>query len=159
MDKNNPLTVYNSIMKTYGIVFIAIIVSIVSASLYVSNLGSIVEAESSSAFFMQLAAIAVTISIIPLGYISTQKMIKNIDPALTLQEKLLPYQKALTLRFLAIMAAAVLVNVFFWFTANTNLMLIVAIIILFYIISKPNPFKTADDLNLNTTDKLRLMGK
>ncbi len=158
MTDKNPIEAYKLITRTYGIMFIAIIVCIVSVSLYVSNLGSIIDAEASSAFFMQLGAVAITIAVIPFGYISSQKIIKNIDPALSLSKKLLPYRKALTLRFTSILAAAFFVSMFFWFTANTNLMIILAIVLLFYLISKPNPFKTADDLNLSEEDKHKLMG-
>ena len=159
MEKHSSFKVYKSIMETYGIIFIAIVVSIVAASLYVSNMGSIFEPETNAAFFMQLAAIAVTLAFIPVGYIFSQRMIKNIEPALSVYEKLLHYQKALKLRFTSMLATAFLVSFFFFLTANTNLMIILAIVLLFYLINKPNPFKTTDDLNLSPEDKQKLMGK
>ncbi len=157
MNTDSPKKIYSSLLKIYGVIFIAIIVFIVSVSLYVSQLGSIIEPKSSSAFFMQLAAIVVLIAILPLGYIKSQRMIKNISPTLSLAEKLVPYRKALSFRFFSILVAAFVVSILFLFTGNTNLMLILAIILLFYIISKPNPFKTADDLNLPEKEKQRLM--
>ncbi len=159
MKNNSPLKTYKSIMKTYGIIFIAIIVCIVSVSIYVSNLGTIIEIKTSHAFIMQLTAITLTIALLPLGYISSQKIIKNINPALSLTEKLMPYRNALSLRFLSILTAAFLVNIFFLFTGNTNLIFILAIILLFYLINKPNPFKISDDLNLKEEEKQKLMPK
>ncbi len=146
-------------MKIYGIIFLIIIVCIVSVSLYVSNLGSIIETKASFDFFMQLSAIIVTIAVIPMGYKSSQRMIKNINSALSLTEKLLPYRKAMYFKFSSILFAAFMVSLFFLLTGNTNLMLILAIILLFYLVSKPNPLRTADDLNLGTEDKHSLMGK
>ncbi len=160
-DKNNyrAKVLLKSVMKIYGIIFIAIIVSIVIASLYVSNSGSILQEKSPAAYFMQWIAIAATIGILPAGYISSQRSIKKIKTSISLSAKLLPYRKAMIFKFLSILSAAVLSSAFFLLTGNTNLMLILAIIILFYIISKPNPFKIADDLNLNEEEKQELMTK
>jgi hypothetical protein len=144
--------------RIYGILFLFIIVLLVAASLIVSNLGHfLAETNNSIAYILKAIAIGITIVAIPVAWSYPQKLIKQINAGIPLEEKLVKYQNALLIRFVLAVFAASSVSAMFLFTGDTDLMLVLAIILLFSILSRPTTFKVAGDLNLDDEEKKQLL--
>jgi FtsH-binding integral membrane protein len=153
----NARKVFQNTHRIYGILFLTMIVFLVAASLIVSNMGPLLQEDPSMFHILKYIAIGVPIVAIPIAYSYPQKLISRISPELGFPEKLMEYEGALFIRFALVEGAAILVSIFFMLTGDTNLMMVLAIILLFFILSRPTPFKAATDLGLTEDEKAELM--
>ena len=155
--ETDPLRIFKVTHRIYGILFFTMIFFLVAASLFVSNLGPLLKADPGLIHILKYIAIGVTIVIIPIAYSYPQKLINRINPELAFHEKMQEYQRALFIRFALVEGTALMVSIFFILSGDTNLMMVLAIILLFYILSRPTPFKAATDLGLTDDEKAQLM--
>jgi len=158
MQNLDPKTIFKNLLKVYWFLFLGMIVFLVIAALLVSNSGPIMEDDPYINQVFKILVIAFTVAGIPLAYTIPQKRIKKINAGLGLAEKLNNYQGALIIRFAITEGVAFFATIAFLLTGDTDLMLLLAIIYLFYIISRPSPFKTAGDLELSEEEKHQLFG-
>lgn len=158
MQNNDPKTILKNLSLIYGALFLGMLLFLVIASLVVSNSGALGNNDQQTNQILKWVVIALSVGGIPLAFAVPQKMIKSIDKSLSLTEKLKKYQQALIIRFAITEGSALLTTFAFLFTGDTDLILLLAIILLFYIISRPNPFKAATDLELSQAEKARLYG-
>lgn len=149
--------IFKTINLVYKALFLGMIVFLVTASLLVSNAGAIMEADPFLAQTLKIIAIGLAVVIIPTAYSLPQKLIRKISKELSLEEKLTRYQSALIIRFALTEGLGVMATIFFLLTADNDLLMLFAIILLFYIISRPTPFKAATDLELSETEKHELL--
>jgi O-antigen/teichoic acid export membrane protein len=157
----NELRSAKNIFKTINLVykafFLGMIVFLVTASLLVSNAGGIIEDDPLMAQTLKIIAIGMAVVLIPVAYSIPQKLIRKISKELSLEEKLTRYQSALIIRFALTEGLGILATIFFLLTADNDFLMLFAIILLFYIISRPTPFKAATDLELSEIEKHELM--
>jgi predicted lysophospholipase L1 biosynthesis ABC-type transport system permease subunit len=144
------------VKRIYGILFVAIIISLLAASLYVSNIGPLLSYQPGLFYSLQVVAILGTLLVLLGAWFIPQRIIRKIDPSEDLEQKLARYFQALQMRFALVTGTALLVSIIFVLTADDNLMMILAIIILYYILSRPTVFKTVGDLKLDEEEKKQL---
>jgi DMSO/TMAO reductase YedYZ heme-binding membrane subunit len=149
--------VLNTNTTQYRILFFSLIFYIVASSLYVSNVGAVMENDPQMSYIVTMILTFLILILAPVSYLVPQKQIARIDPLALLADKLVLYRKAMFLRYLAMNLAGLFIAIGFAATANTNLILGLAIILLFFIIFKPSPFKIALDLALGDEEKQKLM--
>ena len=149
--------IFKTINLVYKALFLGMIVFLVTASLLVSNAGAIMEGDPFWAQTLKIIAIGLAVVIIPTAYSLPQKLMRKISKELSLEEKLTRYQSALIIRFALTEGLGIMATIFFLLTADNDLLMLFAIILLFYIISRPTPFKAATDLELSETEKHELL--
>ncbi len=66
------------------------------------------------------------------------------------------YYKALLIRFALLASGIIIISLVFCFTADTNLVYIAAMGLVFFLIGKPNPFKISSDMELPDEEKKQL---
>lgn len=147
---------FRMLSRIYGILFISIIVVLVIASLIVSNKGHLLPADPNLYSILKFVAIGIAIIALPLAWAYPQNLIKKISEEWSLVEKMEKYRDALFFRFAVVESAAILVSILFLLIGDTDLMLVLAIILLFYILSRPTLFKAAADLELTEEEKKQL---
>ncbi len=148
---------FRALNRLYAALFALIIVAVVVASLIVSNTGSLLSENPALFTHLQTVAFAISAILMVLAYAMPQKIVSRIPESDPLDEKMIDYRKAITWRLAFITDAALAVLVFFTLTGNTNLILVLAMILIFHILARPTPFKTASDLKLNEEEKLLLI--
>ncbi len=157
MTSSNVQATFRTLNIIYGALFLGLIVFLVVASLLVSNAGFLLAPDPGLFSILKGVAIGFTILMLPLAWGLPQKMITRIDPALSLEERMIKYQHALILRLAMAEGTGLLATTIFMLTGDTNLMLVLAIILLFYIMSRPTVFKVAADLKLSEQEKQQLI--
>jgi hypothetical protein len=159
MENKTPFQIQRAMSVTYTAFFVSVIIAIVISSVIVNKSGPILQdADREFAEIIKYIALFVFLLHIPLAYIIPQKAIKKIDKTIPLSEKLLLYNKSLIIRFALLSSAVIFVSVVFCLIADTNLIYIAAMGLVFFLIGKPNPFKTASDLELSDDEKKQLFG-
>ena len=143
----------NFLKRLYGVLFASLIIMLLFASIMVSNYGSLLT--PNEALFATLKSIAIAVGAIFLvvAYLYPQRLIRKIDSNLTLAEKIAMYRKPIGLRLILVTDAGIVSSIVFLLTADTNLMLVLTIILIFFILARPTPFKIAADLNLSEEEK------
>ncbi|MFO7978630.1 MAG: hypothetical protein R6U64_08215 [Bacteroidales bacterium] len=154
---SNVQAAFRTLNIIYGALFLALIVFLVAASLLVSNSGFLLAPDPGLFYVLKGVAIGFTILMLPLAWGLPQKMINRIEPDLSLEQKMMKYQNALIVRFSMAEGVGFLATIIFMLTGDTNLMLVLAIILLFYIMSRPTIFKVAADLKLSEQEKQQLI--
>lgn len=149
--------IVRSISFIYMAMFLTLITYIVLSSLYISNIGSLLDFDPQLYYIIQVVLILLLIVLAPVSYAIPQRMITRMDHTMDLENKLLAYRSAIMIRYIALNIAGMLVAVAFLLTGNTNLILVQAIVLLFFVIYKPSPFRIAADLNLNDAEKQQLL--
>jgi hypothetical protein len=157
MRESTIKTILNTITQQYRIMFFSLIIYIVAGSLYASNVGAVLENDPHMSYIITIILTFLIIILAPVSYLVPQKQIARIDPMAELNDKLEHYRKAMFIRYLAMNLAGLFIAVGFALTANTNLIMALAIILLFFIIFKPSPFKIAADLALGEDEKQKLL--
>ncbi len=157
MEDRNIKVILRSIALLYWGMFLSLIVYILVSSIYVSNAGAVGNLDPQINYIIATLLIFSLIVLAPVSYLLPQRQIAKIDSGLFLAEKLLFYRKAMFVRFLTMNAAGFLVALGFLITGSTNFILVEVIVLLFFIIYKPSPFKIAADLELNEREKEKLM--
>jgi hypothetical protein len=149
--------IMGNISFIYMAMFLTLITYIVLSSLYISNVGPLLDFDPQLYYIIQVTLILLLIVLAPVSYAIPQRMINRMDITMDLENKLLAYRSAIMIRYIALNIAGLLVALAFLLTGNTNLILVQAIVLLFFIIYKPSPFRIAADLNLNDEEKQQLL--
>jgi amino acid transporter len=157
MEQKQAKEIFRSLTKTYGTFFVAMIIFLVASSLILSSRGALSEGNGQMLVIQKAIAIGLAIIFIPLAYAYPQRQIRRIEHDWKLSLKITLYRQAVTLR-LAIVASVFLINaIFFLVTGDNDLLMVLAIILVFFILSRPTPFRAATDLGLTEEEKLQLM--
>ncbi len=149
--------ILKSISFLYWFMLLSLVTFIIVSSVYVSNMGFLLLPDLQTFYIVNIFLILILIVLAPVSYIVPQRHISTIDRALPLDERLLLYRTAMFIRFLTMTVAGIFVALGFMLTGQTNLIFIQVIVLLFYFIYKPSPFKIASDLDLNEKEKQQLM--
>ncbi len=143
--------------RLYGQLFLFLIAALVFSSLLISNIGPLLIYNPGVYAAIKTASIAVGAILMVIAYVTPQRQIREIDPSASLAEKIELFRQAVILRLLLITGAGAFTCLFFILIADTDLILLLAIIIIFLVLARPTPFKTAGDLKLNDEEKNTLM--
>lgn len=159
MQNIEPKAIYKNIQLVYGALLVGMLFFLVIASLLVSNsvLGKMTDPLMLQ--ILKLLVIGFAVVLIPIAHGIPQRMIKKISPDLGLSEKMTKYQQALIIRFAATEIAAFFAIIIFMISGDTDLMFLIAIVLLYYLISRPNQFKVATDLELKELEKKELFNQ
>ncbi len=157
MQNQKPANQLKFLNRLYSIVFFSFIIILILASLVVSNAESLLQKDPELFTVLKSIAIGIAIILIPVAYGWPQKKIKAIGESESLEEKMTDYRKALTIRLYMILITAIAVSLVFMLIGDTNLIMVLAIVLLFLVLSRPTPFKIATDLGLSDQEKLELM--
>jgi hypothetical protein len=157
MERQKPRDLIRNISFAYWAMLLGLVTFIVVTSLFVSNVGETVITDPQTVFIIKTTLIFILIVIAPVSYLIPQKQINNIDKSLKLIEKLRLYYTASIIRFVAMNMAGIAIAVGFMLTANTNIIFLQAVVLLFFLIYKPTPFKIASDLELDEKEKQEIM--
>lgn len=157
MENTDPRKTYKNINLVYGVFFFSLVIFLLIASLLVSKWGPLISEDPLMGQILKIIVIAFTVVIIPLAHSLPQRMIRKIGREQGLAEKMARYQSALTIRFALTEGTGIMACLFFLITGDTDLMLVVAIILLFFILSRPNHFKVGSDLELTEGEKIELL--
>jgi tellurite resistance protein TehA-like permease len=157
MEQRQAKNIFRSLGRTYGTFFLAMIIFLVAASLLLSARGPLSDGPERLVLIQKVIGIGLAIVFIPLAYGYPQRQIRKVQPDWKLDLKVGIYRQAVVLR-LAIVASVFLVNaIFFLVTGDNDLLLVLAIILVFFILSRPTPFRAAADMGLSEEEKLQLM--
>lgn len=156
MENADPKKTYKNINLVYGMFFFSLIIFLLIASLMVSKTGPLIKEDPLMEQILKLIVIAFTVVLIPIAQGFPQRMIRKIGGNLSLADKMAKYQSALTVRFALTEGTGIMAFLFFLITGDTDLMLLVAIILLYFLISRPSHFKVGADLALSEMEKKEL---
>lgn len=156
MQNKTPMQIQRSLNVVFSFFFLSVIVVLLISSFVVKQYGPLMDLTESSIDILRYVAIFSLVIHLPLAFYLPQKAIRKIDNNIPLKNKMYFYYKALFLRFAIITSALIIICLFFVFTADTNIIYIAAMGLIFFLISKPNPFKTATDLKLKGEEKNQL---
>ena len=157
MEYQRARAIFRSLTKTYSTFFLAMIFLLVAASLMLSAQGPLSDRFGEWQLVHKAIGIGLAIVFVPLAYGYPQKLIRRIEADWKLSLKVSLYRQAVILR-LAIVASVFLINaVFFLITGDNDLIMVLAIILVFFILSRPTPFRAAADMGLSDEEKLQLM--
>jgi len=151
-----PTEILKKLQRIYTFMFLSSLTMAGVGSLAVSRLGDTYQFSSSIATLASYAAIAMVLILIPLSQALPQRRIALLNRENPLEILLAHYSKAIILRFAMIQIAVLFATSGFIITKNTDMLLLVAIGLLFLSLNRPSRFKVAKDLNLSTDDEARL---
>ncbi len=157
MQKQSPKEILRGISFVYWAMLLGLVTFIVATSLFISHTETAPVTDPESVYIIKTVLIILLLGLVPLSYIFPQKQIAKIDKTLPLEQKLIFYRVAAFIRFALMNAAGILTALGFLLTGATNLIYLQAIILLFFIIYKPGPFKIASDLELDENEKQQIM--
>ncbi|MBW6479569.1 MAG: hypothetical protein K0B37_09085 [Bacteroidales bacterium] len=157
MKEQKPRDIIRSISFLYWAMLLGLVTFIVVASLFVSNVGEVIISDPHTAFILKTVLILILIVIAPISYLVPQRQINRIEKDQKLAAKLVAYHLASLIRFALMNSAGIIIALGFMLTANTNLIFLQAVVILFFLIYKPSPFKIASDLDLSEKERQQIM--
>lgn len=157
MQEIKPRKIIRNISFLYWANLLGLVTFIVITSLYVSNVGKAIITDPQQDYILKTVLILLLIVIAPISYLVPQNKIKKIAKDQKLVIKLATYQSASLIRFILMSMAGILVALGFMLTANTNIIFLQAVVILFFLIYKPSPFKIASDLELEEKERQQIM--
>ena len=157
MKEQKPRDIIRKISFLYWAMLLGLVTFIVATSLFVSNVGEIIISDPHTAFILKTVLILILIVIAPISYLLPQRQINRIEKDQKLTAKLAAYHMASLIRFGLMNSAGILIALGFMLTANTNLIFLQAVVLLFFIIYKPTPFKIVSDLELNEKERQQIM--
>jgi hypothetical protein len=157
MKEQKPRDIIRSISFLYWAMLLGLVTFIVVTSLFVSNVGEIIISDPHTAFILKTVLILILIAIAPISYLVPQRQINRIEKDQKLTAKLAAYHRASLIRFALMNSSGILIALGFMLTANTNLIFLQAVVILFFLIYKPSPFKIASDLELDEKERQQIM--
>jgi len=153
MEHGDPRKTFKNINLVYGVLFFSMVIILLAASLFVSRIGPLISEDPLMEQILKMIVIVFTLVLIPIAHGFPQRIISKISKDLSLAEKMAKYQAALTVRFALTEGTAFMACLFFFITGDTDLMLVVAVILLYFIIGRPSHFKVANDLGLSELEK------
>ncbi len=148
---------FKRLNRDYSVVFFGLIACLLLSSIYVSNIGAVLGYDAVLFTYLNAVSYALTALFLVFAYAYPQAVIKKVQAGDGFTEKIAIYRTAISRRMLLIGLAGLATCVFFVLTADTNLMVVLAIILIFLILARPTPFKTAADLSLSDEEKRSLM--
>ena len=157
MQEIKPRKIIRNISFLYWVNLLGLVTFIVITSFYVSNVGEVIISDPHHGYILKTVLIFLLIVIAPVSYLVPQNKIKKIAKDQKLVIKLAAYQSAILIRFIFMSMAGILVAMGFMLTANTNIIFLQAVVILFFLIYKPSPFKIASDLELEEKERKQIM--
>ncbi len=147
----------NFLKRLYGVLFASLIILLLFASIMVSNYGPLLSPNPPLFENLKTVAIAVAGIFLAIAFIYPQRQIGKISNTFSLAEKIDLYRKPIIIRLILITDAGIVSSLIFLLTADTNLMLILAIILILFILARPTPFKIASDLKLSEEEKTTIL--
>jgi hypothetical protein len=155
METQTPKSIIKSINLTYWGLFISLIFLLLIFVYLIQTTGRELNTQYDTgvAFIVKTFVILAVIMMIPFSFIFPQRMISGIKQEGTLVQKLLSYRTALLIRYGSLNMAGSLVLVAFFLIVDTNLLILLAIILLMFIVFRPNLFKIVHDLQLSPEEK------
>ncbi len=157
MEKPNALEQMKLISTLYAILFGVIILVLIPVSLYVSRSGPLLQPQPELFTTLYGAAMVMAAILLILAFLIPKRKMGKIDPADKLNDKLTQYRKAITLRLALTADAALATLVFFLLTGDTQLILVVSIVLIFFIMARPTPFKAASEMGLSEQEKEQIL--
>lgn len=157
MQKQKPYEILRSMGLLYWAMLLGLVMLVALSAWFVNHSGAALGNDPQSQYIVNTVLIFLLIAIAPLSYIVPQRMIAAIDRTLPLEDKLLRYKLPVLIRYFLLNMAGSLIAVGFMLSGNTNLMYLQAIVMLFFLVYKPSPFKVASDLDLNEQERQKLM--
>ncbi|TVQ87833.1 MAG: hypothetical protein EA393_09910 [Bacteroidetes bacterium] len=157
MQEQKPRDIIRNISFIYWAMLLGLVTFIVVTSLFVSNVGEVIISDPQTAFILKTVLILTLIVIAPISYLVPQRKINRIKKDQKLNVKLAAYHMASLIRFVLMNSAGILIALGFMLTANTNLIFLQAVVILFFLIYKPSPFKIASDMDLDEKERQQIM--
>ena len=151
-----PQSFVKRLSLIYWALFLSLIAMIGLSAFFVSNFGPFIEDSKQSSYIVSIVMILLLIILAPLSFWIPQKMITSIEPSLPLIKKLGSYQAATIIRFALMDFAGVLIALGFMATGEMHMIYIQLIVLLFFLIFKPSPFKITSDLSLDENEKNEL---
>ncbi|HSV88992.1 MAG TPA: hypothetical protein VLH61_10155 [Bacteroidales bacterium] len=150
--ENSPGQILKNLSIIYSAMFVGILIVVGIASLMVGQ--SFPELPDNPLLDLILLYIAIGLGLIliVLAHGVYHSRLKKLPQNSTLLMKMKIYQKAILTRLALIGVATLISSVTFVITKNTNMILLVAITILFFIMHRPSKFKTAGELRLNAEE-------
>ncbi len=156
MENKSPAQIQRLLNVKFSFFFFSAILVLLISSLSENYYGPFIDINKNTLDILKYIAIASLLIHLPIAFIIPQNAIKKIDKDLVLNAKMILYYKALFFRFAITASAIISVCLIFVITADTNLIYIAAMGLVFFLISKPSPFKTASDLQLKAEEKKEL---
>ncbi len=157
MEEQKPRDIIRKISFLYWAMLLGLVTFIVVTSLFVSNVREVIISDPHTAFILKTVLIFILIVIAPISYLLPQRQINRIEKDQKLTAKLAEYHTASLARYMLMNSAGILIALGFMLTANTNLIFLQAVVLLFFIIYKPTPFKIASDLELDKKERQQIM--
>jgi Ca2+/Na+ antiporter len=156
ISETSPAQQLKQLAVIYSALFLGILVIAGVAALLVSQSIPNIEENPARDQLVLFIAIGMAILLIFMAHAIPQAMLKKFAPDVNLIQKLEAYRKANIVKLALIEGAAIIASTAFVVTKNTNMLLLVAIVVLFLILNRPTKFKTASDLQLSAeeTDQL-----
>jgi len=148
----NPGKYLKQLSIIYGAMFTGILIIVVLAALLVSH--TALDFPDNPQFDLAVLYIAIGLGLLLLflAHHYPQTLLKKLSESSFLDEKLKAYQKVTVIRLAFIEAVVMVSSAAFVITENTNMLLLVAIAMLFFILNRPSRYKTAHDLRLNAEE-------
>jgi len=129
------------------------------ASIIVSRLGHAYQVPQGIAAAASYIAIAIVLILISLSQSLPQKKVNRISKEIPLDTRIQEYKKAILPRLIMILFASLAAVIGFLIAENTDLLLLVAISMIFFILNRPSVFKVIKDLNLSPEEEAQLHTK
>lgn len=151
-----PTEILKKLQRIYTFMFLSSLSLAGVGSLVVSRLGDTYQFGSTFATLASYVAIGMVLILIPLSQALPQRRIAILNRQNPLEILLEHYSKAIILRFALIQVALLFAISGFVVTKNTDMLLLVAIGLLFLTLNRPSRFKVAKELKLTSEDEARL---
>jgi len=141
-------TLKNTTRIYYALLLLALLVLLVS-SLLSNQIGPVVGNDPQTNYFLKLFLYCFAALAMFVAFYYPSRIVKQLAAEASIDDKLSAYKKASIIRFAIFSFTAIMVSLFFILTADNNILLVKAIILLFMIIYKPSELKIKTDLNIN----------
>ncbi len=136
-----------------------VVLTLVTCSLISNKTGPLINLDPNLAYMVKIGLFFVVAMAMFGGFYLPWKKLKGLSPGLPAEKKVDQYLKGKLLQVWLFSFAAITVSLFFLLTADNNILLIKAIIILFMTVYKPGKLKVGSDLSLNNQEYNDLFGK
>ena len=144
--------VLKELTRTYYSLLAVILLALLACSLISNQVGPLMGQDPQTLYAAKLILYLIVATGLFVALYFPARFIKNLNKETTVDEKLKAYKKAQVLRFMFFGVTSLTVSAFFLLTADSNIILVQAIVLLFMIVYKPSAFKLKSDLSLTTND-------
>ncbi len=147
------------LVRVYYYLLAIVLLALISFSFVSNKTGPLISPEPYFAYVLKIGLFFLVALTIVAGSYLSNKMMKNFQTTTLLEEKAARYLRGQLYRTGLFSLAAIVVSVYFLLTADHNILLIKAIIILFMMVYKPSKLKARTDLSLTNQEYVELFGK